>query len=108
LSTALGPQGSQQGSVEGRYTVESLTASLEAVRREIDETEAILAHTEDEFRVAEGVMRAELDLLKERKNEEDLGRQKLRTETKTLEEGKRAAEALKTKTEKALKLPATG
>jgi hypothetical protein len=41
--------------------------------------------------------------LKERKNEEDLGRQKLRAETRTLEEGKRAAEALKTKTEKALK-----
>lgn len=103
LSAAPGQQNSQPDSAGGRHTVESLTASLEAVRREIDETEAQLAHTEDEFRAAEGVMRAELDLLKERKNEEDLGRQKLRAETKTLEKGKHAAEALKTKTEKALK-----
>lgn len=60
-------------------------------------------HTEEEFRAAELVLRVELDLLKERKNEEDSSRQKLRSETRTLEEAKRAAEALRTKTDKGLR-----
>lgn len=88
---------------EDQHSVESLTAALEIVRRDIDDTEAQLLHTEEEFRAAELVLRIELDLLKERKNEEDSSRQKLRSETRTLEEAKRAAEALRTKTDKGLR-----
>ncbi|KAL7270923.1 hypothetical protein RUND412_006356 [Rhizina undulata] len=88
---------------EDCHTVESLTTDLEAVRRDIDDAETQLAHTEEEFKTSESVLRTELDLLKEKKNEEDSVRQKLRAETRTLEEGKRVAEALKTKTEKVLR-----
>lgn len=88
---------------EDQHSVESLTAALEIVRRDIDDTEAQLLHTEEEFRAAELVLRVELDLLKEKKNEEDSSRQKLRSETRTLEEAKRAAEALRTKTDKGLR-----
>lgn len=76
---------------------------MEAVRRDIDDTEAQLAHTEEEFKAGEQVLRAELDLLKEKKNEEDSSRQKLRSETRALEEAKRAAEALRSKTDKMLR-----
>ncbi|KAG0138045.1 hypothetical protein HOY82DRAFT_575616 [Tuber indicum] len=100
---SLGQQGQTEPPAEEQHTVESLTASLEIVRQEIAETDAQLAHTEEEFKAAEAVLRGELDLLKERKNEEDLGRQKLRAETRALEEGKRASEATRSKTERALK-----
>ncbi|RPA97544.1 hypothetical protein L873DRAFT_1771076 [Choiromyces venosus 120613-1] len=100
---SLGQQGQTESPTEDRHTVESLTASLEVVRQEIAETDAQLVHTEEEFKAQEAVLRAELDLLKEKKNEEDLGRQKLRAETRALEEGKRASEATRSKTEKALK-----
>lgn len=88
---------------EDQHSVESLTAALEIVRRDIDDTEVQLLHTEEEFRAAELVLRVELDLLKEKKNEEDSSRQKLRSETRILEEAKRAAEALRTKTDKGLR-----
>ncbi|PWW75599.1 hypothetical protein C7212DRAFT_297518, partial [Tuber magnatum] len=100
---SLGQQGQTESPAEEQHTVESLTASLEIVRQEIAETDAQLVHTEEEFKAAEAVLRAELDLLKEKKNEEDLGRQKLRAETRALEEGKRASEAIRSKTERALK-----
>lgn len=106
-SPAVEPQSQQHtqnaSSAEDQHSVESLTAALEIVRRDIDDTEAQLLHTEEEFRAAELVLRVELDLLKERKNEEDSSRQKLRSETRTLEEAKRAAEALRTKTDKGLR-----
>jgi len=100
---SLGQQGQTGSPAEEQHSVRSLTTSLETVRQEIAETDAQLVHTEEEFKVAEAVLRAELDLLKEKKNEEDLGRQKLRAETRALEEGKRASEATRSKTEKALK-----
>ncbi|CUS15144.1 unnamed protein product [Tuber aestivum] len=100
---SLGQQGQPESPAEEQHTVESLTASLEIVRQEVAETDAQLVHTEEEFKAAEAVLRAELDLLKEKKNEEDLGRQKLRAETRALEEGKRASEATRSKTERALK-----
>ncbi|KAF8416481.1 hypothetical protein EV426DRAFT_721746 [Tirmania nivea] len=86
-----------------QHTVESLTAELEAVRAEIDELEAQMLHAEEEHKASEGVLVAELDLLREKKRCEDAGRHQLRTETKSLEEAKRVAEAQKIKTEKALK-----
>lgn len=100
---SLGQQGQTGSPAEEQHSVGSLTASLEAARQEIAETDAQLVHTEEEFKAAEAVLRTELDLLKEKKNEEDLGRQKLRAETRALEEGKRASEATRSKTEKALK-----
>lgn len=96
-------QGAAAAAAEEQHSVETLTAALEAVRRDTDDVDAQLAHTEDEFKSAEAVLRSELDLLKEKKNEEDLSRQKLRSETRSLEEVKRAAEALRTKTDKALR-----
>ena len=86
-----------------QHTVESLTAELEAVRAEIDDLEAQMLHAEEEHKSSEGVLVAELDLLREKKRCEDVGRHQLRTETRSLEEAKRVAEAQKTKTERALK-----
>jgi hypothetical protein len=108
---AAAEQQAQQGqgaavaaaAAEEQHSVETLTAALEAVRRDTDDVDAQLAHTEEEFKSAEAVLRSELDLLKEKKNEEDLSRQKLRSETRSLEEVKRAAEALRSKTDKALR-----
>lgn len=88
---------------EGQHTVESLTEDLDAIRKEAQEAEAQLAHNEEEFKSVEAVLRAELDALKNKKNEEDAGRQRIRAETKSLEEARRTAEALRTRTEKALK-----
>ncbi|KAF8469124.1 hypothetical protein BDZ91DRAFT_847915 [Kalaharituber pfeilii] len=85
------------------HTVESLTAELESLRAEIDELEAQMAHAEEEHKNAEGVLMGELELLRERKRNEDAGRHQLRTETRSLEEAKRVAEAQKSKTEKALR-----
>ncbi|KAH8150756.1 uncharacterized protein LAJ45_04935 [Morchella importuna] len=96
-------QGQGAATAEEQHSVETLTAALEAVRRDTDDVDAQLAHTEEEFKSAEAVLRSELDLLKEKKNEEDLSRQKLRSETRSLEEVKRAAEALRSKTDKALR-----
>ncbi|KAI5807679.1 hypothetical protein DFH27DRAFT_547315 [Peziza echinospora] len=95
-------QGPNSSSDEQR-TIESLTAELEVIRAEIDDLEVQMGHAEEENRAAEGVLTAELELLREKKRTEDAGRHQLRTETRGLEEAKRAAEALKTKTEKALK-----
>ncbi|KAH0606705.1 uncharacterized protein H6S33_003539 [Morchella sextelata] len=108
---AAAEQQAQQGqgaavaaaAAEEQHSVETLTAALEAVRRDTDDVDSQLAHTEEEFKSAEAVLRSELDLLKEKKNEEDLSRQKLRSETRSLEEVKRAAEALRSKTDKALR-----
>ncbi|RPB28690.1 hypothetical protein L211DRAFT_403523 [Terfezia boudieri ATCC MYA-4762] len=86
-----------------QHTVESLTAELEAVSAEIDDLEAQMLHAEEELKASEGVLVTELDLLKEKKRCEDVGRHQLRTETRSLEEAKRIAEAQKTKTERALK-----
>lgn len=88
---------------DDQHTVASLTRDLDAVRREIQETEAQLLHTEEEYKSAEAILRSELDTLKNKKNEEDAGRQRIRAETKSLEEARRAAEATRTRTEKALK-----
>ncbi|KAF8243798.1 hypothetical protein K440DRAFT_589269 [Wilcoxina mikolae CBS 423.85] len=88
---------------EDQHTVESLTRDLDAVRKEIQETEAQLAHTEEEFKAVEVVLKAELDTLKDKKNEEDAGRQRIRAETKSLEEARRTAEAMRTRTEKSLR-----
>lgn len=86
-----------------QLTIESLTTQLEAVRTEIDDLEAQMQHTEEEHKASEGILVHELDQLRERKRNEDAGRHQLRTETRTLEEAKRAAEAQKTKTERALR-----
>jgi len=88
---------------EDQHTVESLTRDLDVVRKEIQETEAQLAHTEEEFKAVEVVLKAELDTLKDKKNEEDAGRQRIRAETKLLEEARRTAEAMRTRTEKSLR-----
>lgn len=88
---------------DDQHTVASLTRDLDAVRREIQETEAQLIHTEEEYKAAEAILRSELDTLKNKKNEEDAGRQRIRAETKSLEEARRTAEAARTRTEKALK-----
>ncbi|KAA8892741.1 hypothetical protein FN846DRAFT_924072 [Sphaerosporella brunnea] len=88
---------------EDQHTVESLTRDLDAVRREIQEAEAQLVHTEEEFKATEIVLRTELDTLKDKRNEEDAARQRIRAETKLLEESRRSAEAARTRTEKALK-----
>ena len=88
---------------EDQCTVDSLTKDLDAVRKEIQETEAQLAHTEEEYRAAQAVLRAELETLRDKKNEEDAGRQRIRTEAKTLDEARRVAEAVKTRTEKSLR-----
>lgn len=88
---------------DDQHTVASLTRDLDAVRKEIQETEAQWVHTQEEYKVAEAILRSELDTLKNKKNEEDAGRQRIRAETKSLEEARRTAEATKTRTEKALK-----
>ena len=84
-------------------TVESLTTELEAVHAELDELETQMQNAEEEHRASEGILVSELDQLRERKRCEDAGRHQLRTETRSLEEAKRAAEAQKTKTERALR-----
>lgn len=83
--------------------MDELTAELDAARRELEEIDSQLAHADDEHRIGENALIAELELLKDRKREEDAGRQQLRTETKTLEESKRLSEAQKSKVEKKLK-----
>ena len=103
---SLIPEQQQAGSPpvsDEQHTVESLTAELEVVRAEIDDLEAQMLHAEEEHRASEVVLVEELDLLKEKKRYEDAGRHQLRTETRSLEEAKRVAEAQKTKTERALK-----
>jgi hypothetical protein len=88
---------------EDQHTVESLTRDLDAVRRELQEAEAQLVHTEEEYKATEAVLRTELDTLKDKKNEDDAVRQRTRAETKSLEEARRSAEAARTRTEKALR-----
>jgi chromosome segregation ATPase len=88
---------------EDQHTVESLTRDLDAVRKEIHDLESQLAHTEDEYKTTEAVLRAELDTLRDKKNEEDAGRQRLRADAKALEEARRTAESARTRTEKALR-----
>ncbi|KAK9475279.1 uncharacterized protein V1510DRAFT_348116, partial [Dipodascopsis tothii] len=85
------------------YTLESLTAELDQIRSEIIETSQQLSHGEDEHAVAEAALLAELAVLRGRRREEDSVRAQLRTETKALEESKRALEAQKAKVERALK-----
>ncbi|RPA83729.1 hypothetical protein BJ508DRAFT_57413 [Ascobolus immersus RN42] len=87
---------------DGR-SVDELTAELDAARRELEEIDAQLEHAEEEHKLAEAALVSELELVKERKRDEDAGRQQLRTETKTLEEAKRLAETNKSKVEKKLK-----
>lgn len=87
---------------DGQHSVESLTRGLDAVRNEIQDTEAQIANAEEEFKATEGVLRSELDALREKKNEEDAGRQRMRAEAKALEEQRRSAEAAQTRTRKAL------
>jgi len=88
---------------QDQHTVESLTRDLDAVRKEIHDLESQLTHTEDEYKATETVLRAELDTLRDKKNEEDAGRQRLRADAKALEEARRTAEATRTRTEKALR-----
>jgi phage shock protein A len=90
-------------SPEDQHSVDTLTRDLEVVRKEIMETEAQLQHAEEEYKAVEAVLRQELDGLKDKKNEEDAGRQRIRVETKSLEEARRTAEALRTRTEKSLR-----
>ncbi|KAF3932664.1 hypothetical protein ABW19_dt0201962 [Dactylella cylindrospora] len=83
--------------------VEALTAELEKIQRESEELEAQMASQEDEHKAAEALLLAELEGVREKKREEDSIRSQLRTETRSLEDAKRAAEAQRTKVEKALK-----
>ncbi|KAK6338832.1 hypothetical protein TWF696_009640 [Orbilia brochopaga] len=85
-------------------TVQALTAELENIQRETEELEAQFASQEEEHKAAEALLLAELEGVREKKKEEDTIRSQLRTETRTLEDAKRAAEAQRSKVEKALKI----
>ncbi|EPS37008.1 hypothetical protein H072_9393 [Dactylellina haptotyla CBS 200.50] len=84
-------------------TVEALTAELEKIQREAEELEASFLSQEEEHKTAEALLLAELEGVRDKKKEEDNIRSQLRTETRTLEDAKRAAEAHRTKVEKVLK-----
>ncbi|KAJ6264519.1 hypothetical protein Dda_0666 [Drechslerella dactyloides] len=85
-------------------TVNALTAELENIQRETEELEAQFSSQEEEHKGAEALLLAELEGVREKKKEEDNIRSQLRTETRTLEDAKRAAEAQRSKVEKALKI----
>ncbi|KAK6520174.1 hypothetical protein TWF506_000457 [Arthrobotrys conoides] len=84
-------------------TVEALTAELEKIQREAEELESQFLSQEEEHKAAEALLLAELEGVRDKKKEEDSVRSQLRTETRTLEDAKRAAEAQRTKVEKVLK-----
>ncbi|KAK6344862.1 hypothetical protein TWF718_006814 [Orbilia javanica] len=84
-------------------TVEALTTELEKIQREAEELESQFLSQEEEHKAAEVLLLTELDGVRDKKKEEDNIRSQLRTETRTLEDAKRAAEAQRTKVEKILK-----
>ncbi|KAK9487383.1 hypothetical protein V1527DRAFT_511301 [Lipomyces starkeyi] len=85
------------------YTIESLAAELEQIRSEIIEIVAQHAHAEEEYAAAEATLQAELEMLREKRKEEDVVRSQLRSETKALEESKRNLDSQKSKVERAVK-----
>ncbi|KAK9358406.1 hypothetical protein V1504DRAFT_461083 [Lipomyces starkeyi] len=85
------------------YTIESLAAELEQIRSEIIEIVAQHAHAEEEYAAAEATLQAELEMLREKRKEEDGVRSQLRSETKALEESKRNLDSQKSKVERAVK-----
>ncbi|KAK6539367.1 hypothetical protein TWF694_009597 [Orbilia ellipsospora] len=85
-------------------TVQALTAELEKIQRETEELEAQFLSQEEEHKAAEALLLTELEGVRDKKKEEDNIRSQLRTETRTLEDAKRAAEAQRSKVEKALKV----
>ncbi|KAK9368034.1 hypothetical protein V1509DRAFT_624058 [Lipomyces kononenkoae] len=85
------------------YTIESLAAELEQIRSEITEVITQQAHAEEEYLAAEAALQGELEMLKEKRKEEDAVRSQLRGETKALEESKRNLDSQKSKVERALK-----
>ncbi|KAK9237068.1 hypothetical protein V1525DRAFT_450787 [Lipomyces kononenkoae] len=85
------------------YTIESLAAELEQIRSEITEVVTQQAHAEEEYASADAALQAELEMLKEKRKEEDAVRSQLRGETKALEESKRNLDSQKSKVERALK-----
>ncbi|KAK9373488.1 uncharacterized protein V1513DRAFT_448868 [Lipomyces chichibuensis] len=85
------------------YTIESLAAELEQIRSEIIEIIAQHAHAEEEYATAEATLQAELEMLREKRKEEDAVRSQLRSETKALEESKRNLDSQKSKVERAVK-----
>ncbi|EWC43870.1 hypothetical protein DRE_07247 [Drechslerella stenobrocha 248] len=84
-------------------TVEALTVELENIQRETEELEAQCSSQEEEHKAAEALLLAELEGVRDKKKDEDSVRSQLRTETRTLEDAKRAAEAQRSKIEKVLK-----
>ncbi|KAK9466474.1 hypothetical protein V1512DRAFT_226172 [Lipomyces arxii] len=85
------------------YTIESLSAELEQIRSEISDTIQQHGHAEEEYTSAEAALQTELQSLREKRKEEDVGRSQLRGESKSLEESKRTLEAQKSKVDKAVK-----
>ncbi|KAF3921638.1 hypothetical protein AA313_de0208521 [Arthrobotrys entomopaga] len=103
-SAGGGSGGSVGDSASTDATVQALTAELEKIQRETEELEAQFLSQEEEHKAAEALLLIELDGVRDKKKEEDNVRSLLRTETRTLEDAKRAAEAQRTKVEKALKV----
>lgn len=104
-SLKKGSESKRSGSGKNRsgdraYTVQSLTQEVESVQGEINDVLAQAAHAETEFTGQEAALVAELEEVRNRKRAEDQQRAQLRSETKALEDARRALEAQKTKAER--------
>ncbi|KAK9456155.1 hypothetical protein V1511DRAFT_496693 [Dipodascopsis uninucleata] len=85
------------------YTIESLAAELEQIRAEISETSVQHMHAEEEYQSTAAALQSELEVLREKRKQEDSARAQMRVESKSLEESKRTLEAQKSKIERSVK-----
>ncbi|OLL23122.1 hypothetical protein NEOLI_002008 [Neolecta irregularis DAH-3] len=103
-STSTHSTSSSISSIPPHQSLENIVAALERVRTEARELDKQIEQTEHDHAAAESSLLIELEIYRNKKKEEDLGRLQLRAETKHLEEAKRTTESVKLKSERTLKV----